>query len=120
LYPFFNHGQLRYGGTSFQLTTKDINTGEPVNTFTPPLLIKIFYDESTIDNIVEDSLALYYFNYENWEWEDIVTTCDEGEYIRNTNEYWFSVPVCHLSEFAVYGEEISSEELKIFLPMMIR
>ena len=120
MYPNYSTGELRFAGTNFLLTASDMTSGEPVNTFEPSLVIKIFYDETWLATISEESLSLYYFDYETWGWKDAVKTCGSGEYTRDFEQKSFSVPVCHLSEFAVLGEELPMDALKIYLPLMLK
>ncbi len=47
------------------------------------------------------------------EWED--AAC--GPYDRNLAENWLSVPICHLSQFGVFGKTTAS---KIYLPLVLR
>ena len=105
-------GSLVFAGNSFELTAWD-ETEDPVTTFAQPLVITISYDEESLGPIPEDSLILYYWDETQSAWLDAVTTCDDGEYTRNLAEDWLSLPICHLSEFALLGEEYT-----LYLPLI--
>ena len=106
--------RLDFAGISFELTAWD-ETEQPVTTFEHPLVITIFYDEGSLGPIPEDSLILYYWDETQSAWLDVATTCDDGEYTRNLAEDWLSLPICHLSEFALLGEGYP-----LFLPLIAR
>lgn len=110
--PDYDTGELSFAGNSFQLTAES-PTGDPIETFDVPLVITLYYDDLLLGSITEDSLALYYWNEPTWD--DVVNTCPDGEYIRNLDENWLSVGICHLSEFALLGEP----NYPVFLPLII-
>jgi Leucine-rich repeat (LRR) protein len=107
-------GSLDFAGNSFELTAWD-EAEQPVTTFAHPLVITISYDEESLGVIPEISLFLYYWDETQSAWLDAVTTCDGGEYTRNLAEDWLSLPICHLSEFALLGEAYP-----LFLPLIAR
>ena len=106
-------GSLDFAGNSFELTAWDAIG--PVTAFAQPSVITISYDEESLGLIPEDSLILYYWDETQSAWLDAVTTCDGGEYTRNLAEDWLSLPICHLSEFALLGEEYT-----LYLPLITR
>ena len=114
--PHPNHstGDLRFGNKSFRLTAQD-GQGNPVTNFDPPVNITIIYGElpSWID---EPTLQLYNWNEDSDSWVD--AAC--GDYERNLEENWFSVDICHLSEFAVLGDPIDMPGFHIYLPLILR
>jgi len=85
-----------------------------VTTFAPPLVIAISYDEESLGVIPEISLFLYYWDETQSAWLDAATTCEGGEYTRNLAENWLSLPICHLSEFAL------GEGHTLYLPLIAR
>jgi hypothetical protein len=106
---------LDFAGNSFELTAWD-ETEQPVTTFAQPLVIAISYDEESLGVIPEISLFLYYWDETQAAWLDAATTCEGGEYTRNLAENWLSLPICHLSEFALVG----GEEYTLYLPLITR
>ena len=112
-YPSHNIGVLRFAGNSFKLTASIGET--PIATFAKPLTLTLHYSEDALHSIPEDSLLLYYWDTDQLAWVDAVSTCEGGVYTRNFDENWLSLPICHLSEFALIGDA-----LDIFLPVIIR
>jgi hypothetical protein len=111
--PTEDVGSLSFAGISFTLTAEE-DDGTPITEFDPPLIITVTYDPAALDGIDPETLRLYKWDGE--EWVDAI--CDLGEYIRNLEEHWFSLPICHLCEFAVLGEQGSG--FQIFLPLILR
>ena len=89
--------------------------GMPFTTFDPPLTVTIRYSDIEIAGNVEESLTLSYWDTDTQTWLDAVTTCQGGEYSRDLDANTFSLPVCHLSEFAV----LSEPGALLFLPITI-
>ena len=107
--PNESTGVFRFGGISFNLTASD--SFGPVTEFNAPINVKIGYDETSLAGADEEDLLIYYWNEATDAWEDAACS----EYTRNLDENWFSVDICHLSEFAVLGEGDN-----IFLPLILR
>jgi len=103
------------------LTAQKTVSGDPVTTFDPPLQVTIYYDPASLGDLMADSLRLYYWDVASAAWQDVVTTCTEGDYERNFEQHWFSVPLCHLSEFAVLGDGLAEEGgYSIYLPLILK
>lgn len=100
-------------GNSFELTAWDTNG--PVTTFAVPLGFTLRYSDAQLGAIPEDSLKLHYYNETDAAWQDAITTCSEGSYTYNEEENWFSLPVCHLSNFSVVGKGLS-----IHFPLILK
>jgi hypothetical protein len=62
----------------------------------------------------EDLLRLYYWDETSGNWLDAVTTCP-GEYTRDLAGDRFALPLCHLTEFGVFGIP-----LRMFIPVVNR
>jgi hypothetical protein len=108
--PTESTGSLTFAGISFQLTAED-GEGNPITIFDAPLMITIMYDPDALGEIDPETLRLY--KWDGDEWVDAI--CDGEDYERG--EHWFSLPICHLCEFAVLGE--MSSGYKIFLPLIL-
>ena len=104
-----------YAGRSFDLSAFDVSDN-PITSFVLPLVVRISYNEADLGGVLENTLALFYWNSSSASWEDAVGTCPGGAYTRSTAENWFSLPVCHLSEFALMGAGINW----LYLPMLLR
>ncbi len=81
-------------------------------TFTLPATITLHYTDTDVAGLDENVLYLEYWNGTTWE----DAAC--GAYDRHPDENWLSVPICHLSEFALF--EIEAEGDFIYLPIVIR
>jgi predicted outer membrane repeat protein len=114
LLPSQDTGSFSFVGNSFELTAWQGET--PVTSFIEPLILTLHYDEANLGGVPEDSLILSYWDSGLSEWVDAVTTCVDGVYTRNFDEDWLSLPLCHLSEFALLGIESSN----LFLPLILR
>jgi len=100
---------------------QEADSGDPVTTFDPPLQVTVHYDPVSIGDLPEDSLRLYFWDADGAAWKDVVTTCSGGDYDRNFVENWFSVSLCHLSEFAVLGDSpADGDGYSIFLPLIMK
>ncbi len=88
--------------------------GIPVDDLTfeasDPVIITLNYLDEDIQGLVEDELALFYWN--DTSWED--AAC--GAYIRDTVANTLTVPICHFSPFAMGGVELKM----VFLPLLIK
>ena len=89
--------------------------GEPVSNFNLPLTITINYAHVVIWLFSEDSLNLYHWNSDRSAWNNAISTCPGGEYVRNQQEDWLSLPLCELGEFALLGKPQN-----IYLPLIWR
>jgi hypothetical protein len=111
--PSKGTGALSFAGNSFELTASV--DGTPITNFALPLVLTLHYDEVDLYSIPEDKLNLYYWDTAVSAWVDVINTCESGEYTRNLDENWLSLPICHLSEFALLGDSFD-----MFLPMITR
>lgn len=111
--PSQDIGVLNFAGDSFELTA--FNELGPVVSFAQPLTLTLQYDQASLGVIPEDSLILYYWDTDLLDWVDAASTCEGGTYTRNLEEDWLSLPICHLSEFALLGDSFD-----LFLPTIRR
>lgn len=78
---------------------------EATFTFDRPVLIVIEYDERRLPaEMAEESLVVHYWTGTGWE--DAASTCgpDGPGYTREPENDRLAVAVCHLSEYAFFGE----------------
>jgi hypothetical protein len=110
--PEPNHSPARLGfaHNSFLLSAVGVG-GVPLTDFNLPVTLTLSYADTDIASIPEDTLGLYY-----WDslWLDALSTCAVGEYTRDLDSNTFSLPICHLSEFAVLGQS-----WQFFIPMVL-
>jgi hypothetical protein len=112
LIPNNETGSLIFAETCFEFSVEQ--SGEPIISFQEPVMLTIYYDESLLGSIPEHSLRLYYWDSTGSAWVDAVTTCTGGAYTRDLEANFFTVPICHLSEFAVLGQQF----FQIHLPLI--
>jgi hypothetical protein len=103
--PHQGHTGLAFAHNSFELTAEDAD-GIPVITFNLLVTITLTYTDTDIIGIPEGTLGLFYWDEAVSTWADAVTTCLGGEYTRNPDGNTFALPLCHLTEFGVFGVPI--------------
>lgn len=112
--PGQDHPGLLYANHNFDLSASD-SLGTPVVIFDQPITVTISYTDADRGLIMEDTLSIYYWDDNAGAWTDVVTTCPGGEYMRDPVGNVLSVPICHLTEFGLFGES-----QKVFLPVVGR
>jgi len=86
-------------------------------TFSVPVTVTIHYTDTDVAGLEEESLVLEYWNVSENAWEDVAC----GGYDRHPDENWLSVPICHLSRFALFGVEPGEEEQhQLYLPVILK
>jgi parallel beta-helix repeat protein len=98
-----------FAGRAFDLDAYQGGTLLPGFTFSTPVTITLHYDEADIGGVEEDTLVLHYWSGDEW----IDAAC--GDYDRHPADDWLAVPICHLSRFALFGEQ-----RKVYLPLVLR
>ena len=85
--------------------------------FQQPVTVRIDYTEANINGVDESSLLLNYYEEATGAWVDAATTCTPSSvYTRNLAANYFTVNICHLTEFAVFGRPLP----KLYLPLVRR
>ena len=109
-------------GFSFNLTA--LQDGHPLAgfDFLLPVTIYVDYTDEQIAGLNEVSLRLYFWDEATETWLDAAQTCDPlSTYTRNRLENWFSIDICHLTQFAVFASiETVPEGYSLFLPAMLK
>lgn len=106
------------GGFGFAGRSFDLVASRPIS---GAIDIGLNYnDQDLLDaNIADEgTLRLYYWNAGPSAWEDVVNTCTGLDYLRYPAVNALRAPVCHLSEFALFGE--SEQTTQIYLPLILR
>jgi hypothetical protein len=80
--------------------------------FNQPITITIQYNNADVSGLDENNLKLYYWDEDEW----VDSACGAYDYHPAAN--WFAVPICHLSRFALFGEE--QLEQNTYLPLVLR
>ena len=105
---------LIFVDNSFDLAGVD-STGDPVSTFEVPITVTLAYTDTDIGALGEDAVGLFYWSSLEGAWVDAVTTCPDGKYTHDQAGNKLSLPVCHLTEFALFGQPLRS-----WLPLLRR
>ena len=72
--------------------------------FAEPITITIEYTDADVAGL-KDETSIFLYVWDGNSWMDAAATCDPAStYSRNLLENRLSVNVCHLSEFALFGE----------------
>ena len=111
--PSHDSGTLAFAHNSYLLTAEDAS-GNPVITFNQPITATLTYTNSDVV-APEATLGLYFWDESNSAWMDAVTSCPGGGYTRNPDANIFSLPLCHLTEFGVFGMPLLT-----FMPLIHR
>lgn len=108
-----------FGDHAFELNAYQNNVLMPGFVFNLPMNVSINYTEAGVTGIDEDTLVLMYWT--GSAWADAATTCSPTSiYIRNTANNTLSVNVCHLTEFALFGEALEAPSYEQWLPFLAK
>jgi hypothetical protein len=94
------HSGFAFAGRAFELDAyrDDVLLADFI--FEKPVTVTLYYTGTHIAGLSEDALRLYYWDDKVGQWKD--AAC--GEYVRHPSENWLAVPICHLSQFALFGQ----------------
>ena len=81
----------------------------PGYVFQVPLTVELHYSNADVSRVTEPSLELDAWTGDAWQ----DAAC--GLYNRQAAANWLSLPICHLSEFALIGEPY-----RVYLPLVAR
>ena len=99
----------QFAGQAFDLEA--VRGDQPLESFSfeRPVTVSVEYQEQARGPVIESTLVLMRWN--GSQWED--AAC--GDYIRNPVANRLEVPLCHLSQFALFGET-----MRVYLPLVLR
>lgn len=113
LEPSITGSTMDFAGISFKLDARN-DSGTPITIFNSPLTVNIHYFDDDISAIPESTLQLLVWDGVN-NWIDASNTCDPPSlYIHDMEANTLSTNICHLSEFALFGQAE-----KVFLPLIL-
>ncbi|MDJ0754369.1 MAG: hypothetical protein QNJ45_12680 [Ardenticatenaceae bacterium] len=111
-YPEFGPEGFTFANHAFEFNAYESNgTLIPEFIFENPVTVSIKYEDSDFGEFSESALYLHYWDGSDW----VDAAC--GSYIRDLNQNIVQVPICHLTEFALFVEEA---KIKLFLPVITR
>ena len=92
-----------FGDHAFELNAYQSGILMPGFAFNQPMNVSINYTEAGVAGIDEATLTLMY--WDGGAWVDAAATCSPAStYTRDTTNNILSVDVCHLTEFALFGQ----------------
>jgi hypothetical protein len=114
-----NYGAPGFGLDSanhFRLTAWVDGVPQETYSFLEPVRITMNYWGWHVDHLYESSLALHY--YDGDEWQEAHATCEGADHYEDldTGNNVYEVNVCHFSEFAFAG----ARKPDVFLPLVMR
>lgn len=103
-----------FAGHAFSLTAYQDGRLQAGFTFATPVTVTVQYSPADVAVVDSSALALMYWNGNTWV--DATTTCSPAStYVRHPEDHWLSAPICHLSQFALFGPTHNT-----FLPITLR
>jgi hypothetical protein len=108
---------LVFASQAFELDAYQNGTLQQDFAFVQPVTVTIEYTDADVAGIGEDSLTLLYWDGASGQWVDAASTCTPpSAYDRHPETNWLAVPICHLSQFALFGNQQHS----LFVPLVRR
>lgn len=107
-----NPAGLTFAHRAFDLDAYDNGTLLPNFTFNRPISVALYYADADVMGLHENTLTLQYWYQGEGAWQE--AGCNP--YVRFPAENRLIVPVCHLSRFALFGNEAST----VYLPLVVR
>jgi len=83
----------------------------PTLHFNTPVTVTMYYTATEVAGLDVDALQLYTWDGNVW----LDAAC--GSYVRNAEQHWLAVPICHLSRFALM---VKSDLHTVYLPLVMR
>ncbi|NIR25563.1 MAG: DUF11 domain-containing protein, partial [Gammaproteobacteria bacterium] len=112
---------LTNGFGFFSLDAYQSGSHVPGLVFSTPMTITIYYADSDVEGLDEETLTLYFFDESGGIWQPVVeeppAPC--GRHTRFPDENKLQVNICHLTDFGVTGEEVSAGSTT-FLPLILK
>ena len=94
---------MRSAGHAFTLDAYEAGGHVKNFAFGEPVTVTLYYSDAAVAGIDEAGLTLQ--RWENGDSSDAAATCQPASaYTRNLEENWLSVPICHLSYYALAGD----------------
>lgn len=92
-----------FTGHAFKLTAYQEGDVQPDFTFSIPVTVTFYYSDTDV-RLVSDERKLALCQRTENEWQDAAQSCDPAAiYIRDLESNILSIPICHLSHFALFG-----------------
>ncbi len=106
---------LAVAGHAFDLEAYQGGVHQPDFVFNEPVTVTIHYSEQDV-RLVSDESQLTLRWWDGGVWQDAAETCNPTSgYVRDPAKRVLSVPICHLSRFALLGPTN-----RVYLPLVLR
>ena len=106
-----------FGGQSFTLDVAIDQMVQDDYHFQKPIAVTIDYNPDLLGKVAEENLLLFFFDEAAQGWVDAAMTCTPpSRYARQPAENRFSLGICHLTEFGVFGQAAQ----RLYLPYVQR
>ena len=112
--PSHSYLPMFWARNSFELNAW--NEQGAITQFQKPLTFTLYYSDGGIGPVPEDFLTVEMFDEEDMVWRDAAQTCSNGAYMRNHEENWVRLPVCHLTEFGLFNYMIDLP-FRLYVPI---
>lgn len=99
---------FNFAGQTFQLSAAESGAFAEHYNFKEPVTITLHYLDADVVGVNKSKLELDYWNGSAW----VDAAC--GAYDWHPAENWVAVPICHLSQFALFGPPL----LKLYVPLV--
>lgn len=99
-----------FAGIAFDLNAYQDQTLLEGFVFNVPISVTIQYTDQAVEGLIESALTLEYWDGTAW----LDAAC--GPYERHPEDNWLRVPICHLSQFALFG----NDKYMIYQPIILR
>lgn len=109
------HRGFTFAGHAFEVTAFQNGNPQPEFAFHIPVTVTIHYSHQDV-RLVSDKSQLALWRWAGNMWEDATSTCvPPSNASRDLTKRVFSMPICHLSQYALLGPTN-----QVFLPLVLR
>jgi hypothetical protein len=96
---------FQFAGYAFDLNVSLAGVIQNGFTFNQPVTVTLNYNDADVAGMDENSLILYYWDTSTHQYIDAATSCaPASSYDRRPEDNSLAVPICHLSQFVLFGE----------------
>lgn len=107
-------GDLVFAGHAFVLEAYQGGAHQPEFTFEEPVTVTIYYSGQDIRLVSDESLLTLRW-WDGSIWLDAIGSCNpQSSYVRNIEENFVSIPICHSSMLGLFGPTN-----RVYLPLVL-
>jgi hypothetical protein len=101
--PAASNPGYQFAGTAFNLDAFIGSVKQENFQFAQPLTLRLYYRASDIVTLLEQTVRLFYWT--NGSWQDAACSNVADNYVINLDQNYVDVKVCHLTQFALFGQQ---------------